>query len=100
MDVSAIEKKTPQERIDLISHWSMWFYENTESWHGELGMEIAYLQMAVAMGKRIELGRSSALVRTLIDLSAHDPEPGIWEYIDLTSDDVAGGLLNDEDEDT
>lgn len=76
-----LAKRSSDERVDLINKWSHWFYDNTETFEGKLGMQLAYLWAAISRGTKIEVDPSSPIVRLLEQKQVGKSEL-IWEYID------------------
>lgn len=80
-----LEKRSSDDRVDLINKWSHWFYDNTESFEGKLGMQLAYLWAAISKGTKIEVDPSSPLIRLLRQKQVPETEL-IWEYIDCLAE--------------
>ena len=80
-----IEKRPPLARLELIKEWSDWFYARTDSFEGELGLQLAYLWPAIAKAHKIEVSPSSAIVRVLEQFHV-PPHSPIWDYIDQVED--------------
>jgi len=79
-----------QMTVTYIEEWSDWFYANTETFEGELGMQLAYLWPAIIKGNQIEVDIDSAIVRVLNENAVpndEQPEPNsIWSYIDAVAE--------------
>ncbi len=73
---------TGDQRARLIAKWASRFYDITASWKGPLGMQLAYLFVAMARGSHVALTRNSALVRLLRQepVPANDP---VWRFIQI-----------------
>ena len=76
-----IEKRSDKERLELIKEWSDWFYARSETFAGELGLQLAYLWPAIAKAHKIEVSPNSTIVKTLHHFRVPKHSP-IWEYID------------------
>lgn len=68
----------------FIADWSDWFYENTNSFDGALGRQLAYLWPAVVKGNQIEVVPQSAIVKRLRQAGV-PASNAIWNYIDVVS---------------
>jgi hypothetical protein len=85
-EYEALEKRTPEQRLELIKTWSDWFYQRTESFEGELGLQLAYLWPAIAKAHVIEVSASSCIVK-LLEKFLVPKHSEIWGYIDQINDD-------------
>jgi len=82
-----IEQLTVNERLTVISNWSKWFYDNTESFEGEIGMQLAYLWPAVVSGEQMAADENSAIVR-LLRYKQVSVNEIIWDYLLIEPEDV------------
>jgi len=75
-----------KDKIKLISKWSIWFYEHTETFDGEIGRQLAYLWPAIANDSKIEVDPNSEIVSILLE---HDPNmtKTIWSYMDIVPEE-------------
>lgn len=80
---------TDAEKIALVKGLSDWFYENTNSFEGEIGMQLAYLWPAILKDTTIEARESSELIqcaRGQWDNETLPPDHAFWKFITLTSE--------------
>ena len=74
------------DKVALIQKWACWFYDRTETWEGDLGMELAYLFKSIADGQCCEWSLGDEIVKMLKDEQIPDSDP-IWEYIFILEKD-------------
>ena len=77
--MSSPPRLTPAKRIELISRLADTFYGVTETWHGRLGTQLAYLFVAIARGTQVELTRRECLARLMCN-TCPDGDP-VWGFI-------------------
>ena len=80
------KKFTNEVRINHIKKWYKFFLNLTESWDGDLGVELAYLFGAMARGEKIDASTNSSVVDVLIENNI-GPKESIWHYINLIDDE-------------
>lgn len=61
--------------------------DKTDTFEGEIGVDLAYLMGAILKGEKFEawLGASDGLMRKLV--ASFDPDNAVWDYVDLMNDD-------------
>lgn len=62
-----------KKRIGLILDWSVWLYENTESFSPQLALDLAYLWPAILRGAEIEVNADSELLRLIRSRAGSTP---------------------------
>jgi hypothetical protein len=87
-------KKTDKEKLALITKWSEIFYDNTETFEGEIALCLAYLWPAMVNDNVIEVDRDSPLVLLINNLHRQraitlDDFQEISDYIEIVEKELS-----------
>ncbi len=86
MKDTRIQRLSCRERMNLITDWSSWFYEHTQSFAGDLALHLAYLWPAVVRDAAIEVPADAAIL-ALVRQRGRDRTDPIFRFIRIHEPD-------------
>lgn len=76
---------TKKQKYEMLQYWLTHLYNETESWNGRLGQDIAYLCHAVATDSSVAFSKHSNILKLMRSIDTK-METNIWRFIETDED--------------